>query len=51
VIAPWQVQELPQEWLEGARAITTRIPQASKANEIIEKRLAAWRASHKSYRS
>jgi hypothetical protein len=49
VIAPWQVYELPEEWLQGAQAITTRVGQAQKANAVIEQRLAAWRANHPAY--
>jgi hypothetical protein len=49
VIAPWQVHDLPDEWLEGAQAITTRVGQATKANAIIEQRLASWRANHPAY--
>jgi hypothetical protein len=49
VIAPWQVYDLPDEWLEGAKAITTKVESATKANAIIERRLANWRANHPAY--
>ena len=49
VIAPWEVQQLPLEWLDGAQAITTRLPEACKANTLIEQKLASWRANHPAY--
>lgn len=49
VIAPWEVPELPMEWIEGAQAITSRIEAARKANQVIESKMAAWRASHPAY--
>ena len=49
VIAPWEVNDLPLEWHEGARAITTRLKPAQKANKIIEQKLAAWQANHPAY--
>ena len=51
MIAPWEVQELPLEWFEGARAITTRVGQAKKAAALIDQKLAAWQASHPAYKS
>jgi hypothetical protein len=49
VIAPWQVPELPLEWIEGAQAITSRIEPAKKANQVIDGKMAAWRNSHPAY--
>ena len=49
MIAPWDVQGLPLEWLDGAQAITTRLPEACKANTLIEQKLASWRANHPAY--
>jgi hypothetical protein len=50
VITPWEVQDLPYEWQEGAAALTTRLEPARKANAVIEQKLAAWRASHPTYK-
>jgi hypothetical protein len=50
VIAPWQIAELPQEWIEGAQAITSKIELARKANAAIERKMEAWRNSHPTYR-
>jgi hypothetical protein len=49
IVAPWEIQDLPLEWQEGARALTTRLEKAKKASRIIEQKLAAWRASHPAY--
>ena len=49
MIAPWEIQELPQEWLEGAQAITIRIDEARKVNRVIDQKLASWRANHPAY--
>jgi hypothetical protein len=49
VIAPWEVQELPSEWLEGAQALTTRLEKARKANALINQKLDAWRNNHPAY--
>jgi hypothetical protein len=49
VIAPWEVQDLPGEWLEGAQAVTTRVAKAKKAQGLIDRKLEAWRANHPAY--
>ena len=49
MVAPWEVYDLPDEWLQGAQAITTRVTQARRANKIIDQRLASWRANHPAY--
>lgn len=50
VIAPWEIGDLPEEWLEGAKVITTRLATAMKAQKVIDQRMEAWRASHPTYR-
>ena len=49
VVAPWDVYELPEEWLQGAQAITTRVDKAKKAHAVIDQRLASWQANHPAY--
>lgn len=49
-MAPWEVQHLPPEWLEGALAITTRLEAARKAQRKIDARMEAWRNAHPTYR-
>jgi hypothetical protein len=44
------VQELPDEWLEGAQAITTRVEKARKAQGVIDQKLALWRNNHPAYK-
>jgi hypothetical protein len=50
VIAPWEIQNLPNEWLEAAQTLNTRLDKARKANKIIDQKLAAWQANHPAYR-
>jgi hypothetical protein len=50
VIAPWEIKELPEEWIMGAQTLNTRIAPAIKANKIIDQKLAAWQANHPAYR-
>jgi hypothetical protein len=50
VVAPWEVWDLPGEWIEAAVAITTRLEQARAAQRKIEQKLEAWRNAHPTYR-
>jgi hypothetical protein len=49
-VAPWDVQNLPREWIDGALAITTRLEAARKAQRKIDARMEAWRNAHPTYR-
>lgn len=47
VIAPWQVAELPDTWLDLFQAMSTDMPQAAAAIGKIEARKAQIRAEHR----
>lgn len=47
VISPWELDELPDEWLDAALALTTDLQQIRQGTQQVEKRLAEWRAEHR----
>jgi hypothetical protein len=54
VIAPWEVQDLPEEWLLAAQEITggkkqQAVHQAEAAH--VQNVFATWRRNHPAYRN
>jgi hypothetical protein len=47
VVAPWEVGELPEEWIEAARGLTLTLPEMRAGKEQVEDHLAHWRKRHK----
>ena len=50
VIAPWQVDDLPETWLDAFRFSVDELPSASMAMQKIRSAQNAWLASHPTYR-
>lgn len=53
MIAPWEVEQLNDEWLKAATEITQgqqKLRERQAAERVINSKLAAWRASHPAYR-
>jgi hypothetical protein len=46
-IAPWEVDEIPEEWLDAAEALMTDLPQMARGYQQIEDYKAKWRAEYK----
>ena len=54
VVSPWQVHDLPDEWLLGALEITSgKKKQAQRQSEAAHTQnvFTAWRRSHPAYRN
>jgi hypothetical protein len=43
IVAPWEVNELPPEWIEAALALTGRLPELQKGLQKVEEHIKAWR--------
>jgi len=50
VIAPWEVEQLPEEWLELALKMATDLPEMQKARQKAQKYFEKYRKEHPSYR-
>lgn len=50
MIAPWQVDELPDEWLELMLSMATELPQMQQAREKAKKYFEKYRKDHPTYR-
>ena len=49
-VLPWEIDELPDEWIVPFEALLTDYSEARKSMVEIEGIKAAWRAKHKTYR-
>ncbi len=47
VIAPWEVDELPEEWLDAAEALIVETVEMRQGYAEIEDHLGKWRAEHR----
>lgn len=50
VIAAWEVDQLPDDWLDAMIALTTDFSGMQKGLAKVDAELSAWRASHPTYR-
>lgn len=50
VIAAWQVDDLPDDWLDTMIAIATDMPRLNAGLAKLEAHKQAWRNSHPTYR-
>ncbi|PKN93020.1 MAG: hypothetical protein CVU44_11350 [Chloroflexi bacterium HGW-Chloroflexi-6] len=50
VIAPWDVQELPDDWLDAFRLFGTSLRDRMKVKQIIDKKKQDWLSKFKHYR-
>jgi hypothetical protein len=46
VVSPWEVGELPDEWVDMAVGMTHRLPRYQKSQKKVDDHLAAWRREH-----
>lgn len=44
VIAPWEVDQLPEEWLDAINGLTIELPGMAKGYQQINEYLEKWRA-------
>lgn len=47
VVAPWEVDQLPEEWLDAAEALISDVPSMQVGSRKVEDYLAKWRAEHR----
>ena len=47
---PWEIDDIPDEWLYAFEGITLRLPKMTAGLQKIEGFKAKWRASHPTYR-
>jgi len=50
VVRPWEVDELPDEWIDTIMALATELPGYRKGLATVEDVLSKWRQSHPTYR-
>jgi len=49
LVAPWEVEDLPGEWLDAFMALTDRLPAMRAGKQKVADKLAEWRGSHPTY--
>ena len=49
-VAPWEVDELPVEFIDAVIAVATELPQIRSNMGKVEDIKARWRAGHPTYR-
>lgn len=49
VIAPWEVEQLPEEWLDVFKAFTEDMPTMTKARAKVQAVKSAWLNRHPTY--
>ena len=50
VIAAWEIDQLPDDWLDTIIAIATEMPRFREGLAKVEAYKQAWRNSHETYR-
>jgi hypothetical protein len=50
VIAPWEVDDLPDEWIDTIAGFSTQLPDFRATQRKIDDRLNEWRKRHPGYR-
>lgn len=43
-IMPWEVWELPQEWLDACLAVSSELPEIKKKTKEMDDFITAWKA-------
>lgn len=43
VVAPWEVDQLAEEWIDAARALTEELPEMRAGRAQVDEYLAKWR--------
>lgn len=43
VVSPWDVDELPAEWVEAILGMATRVPAMAQGKQQVEDALEKWR--------
>lgn len=49
VIAPWEIDELPMDWLDTFDGLTEDLPEMRKGAAQVEAIKEKWRKSHPQY--
>lgn len=47
VISPWEVNDLPDEWIDAAKGLTSELAELRAGTQQVEDRLARWREEHR----
>ena len=50
IVAPWEVDELPGEWLDALTGMATNVPAMAAGKQKVENALEHWRQAHPQYR-
>ena len=50
VIAPWEIDHLPEEWIEIILGMSTDLPEMKKARDNVQKYFEKHRKDHPNYR-
>jgi hypothetical protein len=48
-VLPWEVADLPDEWIDTALGLTGELPALAQGRKRVEERLAKWRNGHPNY--
>lgn len=49
-IAPWEVDDLPNDFIDTVLALEMDLPEMRKRLQTVEAKFADWRAKHPTYR-
>lgn len=47
VVAPWEVDDLPDEWIDAAKGLTDELPEMAAGAQAVEDHLKKWREEHR----
>lgn len=50
VVAAWEIDQLPDDWLDAIVATSVELPEYERGFAKVEKHKVAWRAKHPTYR-
>lgn len=49
-VAPWEVDELPEDWIDAVLGLTDRLPKMQQGRRQVEKKLEELRKRHPNYK-
>lgn len=47
IVAPWEIDELPMEWLDAAEALLSDTPRYAQGYAQVDEVKARWKAEHR----
>lgn len=50
ILSPWDVEELPDGWLDAVKALTDQLPEIRRGRRQVEKKLEEIRKRHPNYK-